>query len=856
MSRQLPIGTVSFLFTDVEGSTKLAQRLGIGFVPLMADQFALLHEAIREHLGVEVKSTGDGVFAAFASASDAVSAAIEMQKSIASHRWPAGGNVRVRIGVHTGEAAIVDDDYVGLDVHRAARVMAAAHGGQAVVTAATRLLAGSRFEFRDLGRHVLRGLESDEAIHQIVIAGLPSEFPPIRTATSIPNNLPTRLTPILGRVGEVETLSRLIEEHRLVTILGPGGVGKTSLALTVAAGVVDRFGGGVILVDLSSVSDPDLVVAMIATELKAEPRTPEGVVGHLGDTPCLLVLDNFEQVASAASQIRHLLESAPGTRVLATSQRPLRIPGEHRYLLEPLDPEGAEGVRLFLDRARAIAPGFMAGEGEVRELVRQLEGLPLAIELVAARANVLGPTQMLDRLRGDRMSYRTETDLPERHRTLEDALRWSYDLLSESTQRAFRRLGIFAGTMSVEGAEVLVGSGSSDALDELAELVDCSLLRRVVDSSGRFSMLDGIRRYARKQLEASDEAGEIEEHYVTFFLETCRVASTGLQGDRGEWWRAELNDDLENLRDVLAILLRTGRRGEGLEMLGNIWRFHQSRGHLVELDIWLERFFMLPEDRSDEIGTIKGLMARSAVLYWQKKPLDAIAGYRDAIGRARDHTDGRLLAEALHGLATSLIVAQRTDEAIAPLAEAKSIFAGLGDESGIADVIAAEAFATLNANGWSEAGARFKEAERIYDKVGLRTQAAQSVFAQAGAALAGGNLEEARRLTIDAIRRSQDLNDVFLQVWGIEYVSRIELDGGNLELAGLLAGVAEAAAERIGGGWSPATIGLEDSKPKMIREVGEDQTEQLMGPGRELSVEEAVAKIIGEHTLPKKRSTE
>ncbi len=845
MPGALPTGTVSFLFTDVEDSTGLAQRLGVEFVPLMGEHFELIRGALRENNGVEVKSTGDGIFAAFATAADAVAAAVTVEKAISGHGWPPGGDVRVRIGIHTGEAVVADDDYVGLEVHRAARVMAAAHGGQVVVTEATRLLTTSGFEFKELGRHLLRGLEADELICQVIVPGLPAQFPPLRTATAIPNNLPTRLTSIIGRDDELDVLSNLVGENRLVTILGPGGVGKTSLALTVATRLVDRFNGGVVFVDLSSVSDPDLVVPSIAAELKVEPKTVEGIAERLGEAACLLVLDNFEQIESAAAEVGRLLGITSQIRVLVTSQVPLRLPGEKRYLLEPLDPDGSEGMRLFFERAEAAAPGFSGDQDEVRELIRYVGGLPLAIELMAARANILGPAQMLDRLRGDRMSYGTQTGRPERHRTLEEAIGWSYDLLSESTQEAFRRLSVFAGAMSIEAVEEIVRDTSIDALDELAELVDRSLVRRVVESSGRFTMLDGIRRFARSRLAESTEAREIEERFVVFYLNMSREAYAGLQSDRGEWWRAQLNDDLENLREVLSVLHRLGRRGDGLELLGNTWRFYQSRGYMVELEIWLNRFFTLPGAKAD-VGNIKGIMARSALLYWQKKPAEGVEGYREAVELARHLDDEALLADALYGLGTSLIVSGQTDSGAAPLDEAKGIYSRLGDESGLADVLAGEAFAKVYSSGWADAGPMFKQASEMYERVGRQTQAAQSIYAQAGAALTEDRLDDALEFALKGILRGRELSDVFLQAWGLEYVSRIQLDMENIEFAGLIAGAAAAAAGRIGGGWSPESIGIEDCKSKLAREVGKDEASRLMEPGRSLGIEEAVRKALGE----------
>lgn len=841
MSERLPTGTVSFLFTDVEGSTGLARRFGTDFASLISRHFSILTEAIGRNEGTIVKTTGDGVFAAFTSARSALAAAVAIEQAITNTSWPSGGEVKVRVGVHTGEAEIVDDDYAGIDVHRAARVMAAGHGGQVLVTEATRMLAGEAFELKALGRHLLRGLEGDEMLYQVSIAGLPSEFPPLRTAAAAPNNLPSRLTPMIGRADDVDALSRLVGEHRLVTVLGPGGVGKTTLALSTAAGLVESFTDGVVFVDLSSVTDPDLVIPEIASSMEVEPGTIDGLVGRMEDASCLIVLDNFEQVLPAAAGVGQILQRTNRLRALVTSQAPLRVAGEHRYLLEPLDPEGGEGVELFVERARAVAPWFDTDDEAIREVVRYLNGLPLALELVAARANVLQPAEMLSRLHEDHLTGAAPTGAPTRHRSVEDAIGWSYDLLDDSTGQVFRQLGVFTGAISVNAAEEVAGGDGSGALfDDLAELVDRSLLRRLPGSSGRFKMLDGIRRFARRLLDASEERREVESRYVDHYIRLCRDAYSGLQDDKGEWWRAHLAEELENLREVVALLHRAGRRDEGLELLGNIWRFHQSRGYLHELDLSLRRLFLLPDDASNGVGAIKGLMARAAVDYWRRDSDQAISGYREAVQLARARSDRHLLAEALYGLGTSLIIDREIDEAHTTLDMAREIYADVGDQGGLADVIAAEAFADLAVSGLVGLGPKFEEATELYDSVGRNIQGTQTVYAQGAVALVEGRLDEARSFSVDGIRRGLDLGDEFLQVWGVEYVSRIAAEAGDVETAGILAGAAGANRESMGGGWSPAAVGIEDTAEKLARELGPERAEQLLVPGRGLAIPEAV----------------
>jgi class 3 adenylate cyclase len=466
----LPTGTVTFLFTDVEGSTGLLQALGDGYAAVHDQHAAIIRRAVAEAGGVEVSTHGDAFFVAFASPAGAVRAAVAAQRGLAAHDWSPGPAVRVRMGVHTGEGTLGGDDYVGIDVHRAARIADAAHGGQVIVSDATRGLVQHALpagvSLRDLGPHQLRGIADPERLHQLVVEGLPADFPPPRTPDATPGNLPPPLTSFVGREEELAEVERLLDHTRLLTLTGPGGSGKTRLALRVAADLRTSYEDGAWFVDLSPVTDPDLVPAAVAKALRVPEAAGrpvlEEVKDHLRSREPLLLVDNFEQVAEAGPVIEDLLLSAPRLRTLVTSRVVLSLPGEQEYAVPPLQvPEAGrlpgdlaavgavEAVRLFVERAVAASPRFaLTGENApaVAEICARLDGLPLAIELAATRTKVLTPDQILSRLKRS-LSLLTSgaRSLPERQRTLRAAIAWSYDLLDPVEQRLFARLSVFTG---------------------------------------------------------------------------------------------------------------------------------------------------------------------------------------------------------------------------------------------------------------------------------------------------------------------------------------------------------------------------------------------------------------------------
>jgi len=844
MVSTLPTGTVTFLFTDIEASTRLAQKFGADYPQLVADHFSIIRTEVDATDGVEVNTTGDGVFAVFPSVVGAMTAAMAIQRQMYAKDWPEGGDVRVRIGAHTGEATVSDDDYVGIDVHKAARIMAAGHGGQVLTSESTRLLAGEAFEFRSLGRQLLRGLETEETVFQLIISHLPSDFPPLKTASATPNNLPTRVSSIIGRDDDIEAIAGLIDEHRLITILGPGGVGKTSLAVTIGSRVVDGFPGGVTFVDLSGVSEVEFVLSSIANVLGVNTQTVEAISERLGETKTLLLLDNFEQVVGAADDVGRLLGASGNVQFLVTSQTPLRLPGEQRYVLPTLLVNGSAdsaGVKLFYERAQAADPSFSADPKDVMALVGRLDGLPLAIELVAARANLLSPAEMLERIETGTLTYSGPTGAPQRHRTLSDALEWSYGLLDEVNKAVFRRLAVFASDMSLSAAEEIAGDDAvADPLTAIGELVDRSLLIRQTGSTSRFRMLDGIRRFGRHLLDESEESDVVRERFVAHFCRLGDDVYSGIQSDKGEWWRSRLDDEFENIREVLSILHAEKEPARGLELLGNTWRFYQSRGHMTEFDLWLNRFFALPDAGLESLGLVKGLMARGALNYWREQPELAIDDYQTAVVHSRSLGDQTLIADATYGLGTSLVVAGRADEAEEVLKETRRLYSALGDLGGVADMVAGDAFVALNRDGRAGLGPAFQEAVDLYKQAGRHTQATQGLFALAAVALEENRLDDAHGWAQSGIRSALDLNDVFLQTWGVEYMASVDLELENFERSGLFAGAAQTSREEIGGGWGPTTVGLADAAVSLVEKLGQKAAAELIERGRQMDLAEAV----------------
>ena len=622
--RELPTGTVTLLFTDIESSTRLLQRVGERYAGLLETCRSLLRAAFLEFGGFEVDTQGDAFFVAFARASDAVAAAVAGQRALCTHAWPEGMTVQVRMGLHTGEPQRSAAGYVGLDVHQAARIMSAGHGGQILLSQTTRDLVEHALpegvSLRDVGAHRLKDLHHPSQLFQLVTAGLPADFLPLRTLDSSPNNLPLQPTPFIGRQKEVDAVGQLLlrEEVHLVTLTGPGGVGKTRLALQVAAEVSEHFTDGTWFVSLAPISDPDLVIPTITQTLglrEARDQSPlEHLKGSLHEKKTLLLLDNFEQVVSAAIPIADLLTICPQLKVLVTSREALHVRAERefpvpalalpdaRHLPDLLALSQYEAVALFIERAQAVKPEFQvtnANAPAVAEICARLDGLPLAIELAAARSKLFPPQALLTRL-AQRLPLLTRSarDVPARQQTLGQTIQWSYDLLTAQEQRLFRRLSVFAGGCSWQAIEAVSAACQDDttpALDAVASLIDKNLLRQTAQEGEelRLAMLETIREYGLEALAASGEMELTRRVHAQYYLALAEEAEPELEGPQQAMWFDRLERDLDNLRAALNGLLEPGEARESIEMALRLatalYLFWIIRHHIREGWTFLER---------------------------------------------------------------------------------------------------------------------------------------------------------------------------------------------------------------------------------------------------------------------------
>jgi predicted ATPase/class 3 adenylate cyclase len=539
--RELPTGTITLLFADIERSTALLQEVGAErYGAALTEYRKLMRLAVTSQGGVEVDTEGDGYFAAFPSARQAIAGAREAQAALASSTF------RVRMGLHTGEPLVVDDDYTGLDVHRAARIADAGHGGQVVLSQSTRDLLEPSETVRDLGRHRLKDLGEPVFVYQLG----DGTFPPLRSLNA--TNLPIQPTPLIGRERELEEAGRLLRAHRFVTLTGPGGSGKTRLAIQLAADAAEDFPDGVVWVPLQSVRDPELVLPTIARAL----GTGESLGDELAERRLLLVLDNFEQVLPASPRVGNLAVQLPHVKVLVTSRERLHVAAEYEYPVVPLSER--EAVALFSERARAAKPDF-TDDGAVVEICRRLDCLPLALELAAPLVKALSAAELLKRL-DKRLPILTggPRDAPERQQNLRATIAWSYELLTPDEQRAFARLAVFAGGCTLEAAEEVCEA----TFDSVAALIDKNLLRREGD---RYQTLETIGEYALERLEESGELDEVRRRHAEYYLEQARAVERLIRSPRAASALDELERDHGNLSVALE-WLSAGTRDRPLRL--------------------------------------------------------------------------------------------------------------------------------------------------------------------------------------------------------------------------------------------------------------------------------------------------
>ena len=755
---ELPTGTVTFLFSDIEGSTRKASALGPRWPPILDRHHAIIRADVDAAGGQVVSTEGDGVFAAFPTPRGAIEAAVMIQRNLAAESWPEGVAIRVRIGLHTGEAmSATAGGYAGITVHRAARIAATGSGGQVVISDAMRALVADALppgvQVRELGTHRLKDLDEPQPLHDLVIDGLPSDFPRLRTASEAASHLPAQLTRFLGREREVTEIIGLLRDARLLTLTGPGGTGKTRLSLEVAARVAQDFDGGAHFVDLSLVDDPTVVPATIAAGLELPNRGGREpmarIAERLRDGRTLLVLDNFEQLMSAASVVRDLLAGAPGLTVLATTRSALRVYGEREYAVPPLgvpDPQHLpslealsqyEAVALFVDRAMAVRPDFVVTNENapaVAEICVRLDGLPLAIELAAARIRVLNPQAILGRLE-HRLGLLSSgsRDLPARQQTLRGAIAWSHDMLDEEERGLFASLAVFVGGAALTAIELLCRpSSGADVFDTIASLVDKSLVRQRDGFGGepRYEMLETIREFAAEQLAASGRAADLQRQHAELYARLTDDARDRLTGPDSREWLDRLEADHGNLRAALAWAHAEQRTDVGLRILAGAWRFWQRRGYLGEGLEQARRLLDQADDTLNPTLLLPALEAAGGLAYWVGDQDQAAVWYDRWIDLARATGDRSSEAAALYSRAFAYFFAEDT-----------------GGE------------------GTERARAALKRSLAISTELGDRHGMAQSLWALANAEYESGRAAEARRYGLQALEQLEGTDDVFLTGW-------------------------------------------------------------------------------------------
>jgi predicted ATPase/class 3 adenylate cyclase len=853
-----PTGTVAFLFTDIEGSTRLARDRPDEYEQLLDEHRSILRKTFARHAGFEVGTEGDSFFVVFGSPLEALRAAAEGQRALTDREWPPGVDVRVRMGLHLGEAKRRGGDYVGLEIHRAARIGASGHGGQVLVSEAMVTVIGDRIPdglgFRDLGEYRLKDFDAPARIHELTGLGLLTEFGALKAEPVRPTNLPERRSSFIGRRHERMAVVRALRANRLVTLTGPGGSGKTSLAVEAARDRVGDYPDGVWLAKLAALREPEFVVTTIGSVLgvAAEPGRPptEGLADHLARRRLLLVLDNLEQLLpEVASLIDRLLDAAAGLRILATSREPLHVAGEQEFPVLPLDvPDAtapvaqlaaADAVRLFVERARGVYPSFTLSDANrtaVAGIVRRLDGLPLAIELAAARVKLLAPAEILVRLeRGSRELGQPSAVRPERQRTLRETIGWSYRLLAPAEQQFFARLSIFAGGCTLDSADEVCNAGgelASDSFEAIASLVDKSLVTRSESATGtRFGMLETIRDYARDELEALDPRGEIAARHLAWCLDLCRRAEPEFVGAHQREWFDRITAEHDNVRAAMAWGLERAPRAM-LEMATSLYWFCQARGHITEGRAWLDAGLARPEASAADALRQQGLLAAGTLAWLGGDDHAARPQLSESAEIARQIGDQRACALALAILGQSLVYAGDHTAARTVIEESVAMAREVGDLFVLARSLAALADLARHEEKDEETVRAADEAVSISERRGMDGAIAFSLY-YGSHGLRSRDPARARAQLLRAV----ELFDGLDQVNGLylAIVALLDVARPDPESVARLLGARDVLRERAGQRESRVERQMSDGVSAVaIAALGRDRFATLVAEGRSL----------------------
>ncbi len=907
----LPTGTVTFLFTDIEGSTRLLQQLGDEYTALLEEQQQLVREACEKHNGSVVGTQGDSFFVAFSSAVEAINAVAGAQRALTAHAWPNDVNVRVRMGLHTGEPQISSSNYVGLDVHRAARIMAAAHGGQVLLSQRTYELVRDKLPkgvtLRDLGEHRLKDLRQPKHLHQLVITGLPTDFPPIKSLDARLDNLPVQLTSFVGREKELGELKKLIENTRLVTLRGAAGSGKTRLALQVAAEMIGHFHNGVFFVALATITDPGLVASTIAQALGITESAGRSILDNLKDylqsKSLLLLLDNFEQVIEAAPQVAELLGACGELKILVTSREGLRISAEREYSLPPLAlPNPAQlpsleslsqyaAVELFVQRAQAVKPDFDITSDTakaVAEICSQLDGLPLAIELAAARIKMLAPSAIRARLE-HRLEFLTggARDLPLRQQALRSAIAWSFDLLDEDEQELFRQLSVFVDGCTLEAVEALAGKQAVIAppLDQLGSLVDKSLLREVegIDGELRFVMLETLREFGLEQLQASGLQETVRSRHASFFLALAEAAEASLESAEQVRWIDRMGQEHDNLRAALEWSKTAPGMGETcLRLAGALGYFWEMRGRFSEGREQLSAVLSMQIAQGRTAARAK-LLARAAELAYRQSDYPAthllaqesLEIYREigdkqgiasmllklgnaATERGSDASASRFLEEALtiwrerkdkHGTARALISlgfsALRAGDAHLAnvrLEEALSLSRELGDARSMGFELSGLGEVALRLRDYTRATQLMQESLELRRQLGNKWGVGVSLGMLGWVAMRERDWDRAVARLGESLEVRQEIGDKGGSAWCLERLAGIAMAQGQSEKAVRMFGAAAVLRSSIGSVIDPVDQARYKKNINSLRaKLGRKRFKAAWDEGHAMTMEQAIA---------------
>jgi predicted ATPase/class 3 adenylate cyclase len=809
---ELPTGTVTFLFTDVEGSTRLLHELGDAYADVLGEHRRVLRECFDRHGGVEVDTQGDAFFVAFAKASDALAAAVDGKAGLET------GPIRVRMGVHTGEPLLTDEGYVGIDVHRAARIAAVGYGGQILVSQSTRDLAGLD-GLRDLGDHRLKDLTAPERVYQLG-AG---EFPPLRSLNT--TNLPLASNPLVGRELELAELTMMLgDSERLVTLTGAGGSGKTRLGLQVGAELLASFPGGVFFVPLAPLSGPELVRAAVARTVGVRE------LEELGGRDALFLLDNFEHVLDAAVDVASLLASGPAAKVLATSRTPLRLKGECEYAVDPLPEDDA--VELLVQRARSVRRDFVPDDCAA-EICRRLDGLPLALELAAARLRSLDASTLLHRL-DRRLPLLTggARDAPTRQKTLRATIEWSYDLLPDELQRIFTRLAVFAGTFSLDAAEAVVDAD----VETLAAIAEASLIKPLVGS--RFLMLETIREFASEHFAATQEADELRRRHAEYFRDLALSASLDTDVP-GEQEPAIVIPDVANLRAVLGWALERDEVVFGLELLvalEQLW----TLGYTAEGMRWYAAFL----ERADEAPPLlraRALRSFGSSAHFAGEFDLSSQLWEESLAEYERLEDDHGIAVLLHRL--SIRALERGDvERARDLSERSLELHRRGsNDKGACQPLALLGALALQTGDPAAGVALLQESADLAARVPWRWWRAGTLSALAGVAITDGRDADAQILLRESVELALSLGDRVGLSWYLGQAALVLARQGRSEEAGRVWGAVEASAVFLPGGPWPRDM---DALAREIQELDDTAFDRGREAGASLTLEELAARHV------------